>query len=238
MPTEEVFFCYWKWLGEQGACLLTGSTVLLLLEKIILRWGKFSPFFCLEFLCFLGKAIRKLVHKATLVASRILRFPWLNPSGFSPKYSRQAALLALINYIFQMIDQGTVMYTNRFWSHLTLDSVAFWVVVTVWFVPIVVDYLFISTFKKMNWKRLLAWLWHLMLPAPYESAAWWETWDLQTCLQWQVDSGTVGSTTLFGFTTCGREKSENLKQNSTSFWHIFSIYFVCSAILKWKQTMF
>lgn len=116
--------------------------------KIILRWGKFSPFFCLEFLCFLGKAIRKLVRKATLVASRILRFPWLNPSGFSPKYSRQAALLALINYIFQMIDQGTVMYTNNFWSHLTLDSVAFWVVVTVRFAPIVVDYLFISTLKK------------------------------------------------------------------------------------------
>lgn len=107
----------------------------------------FTIFFCLEFLCLLGKAIRKLVHKATLVASRILRFPWLNPSGFSPNYSRQAALLALINYIFQMIDQGTVMYANRFWFHLTLDSVAFWVVVTAWFVPIVVDYLFISTLK-------------------------------------------------------------------------------------------
>lgn len=109
---------------------------------------KVFTFFCLEFLCFLGKAIRKLVRKATLVAPRILRFPWLNPSGFSPKYSRQAALLALIDYIFQMIDQGTVMYTNRFWSHLTLDSVAFGAVVTVRFVPVVVDYLFISTLKK------------------------------------------------------------------------------------------
>lgn len=174
MSPEEVFFCYWKWLGEQGACLLTGSAVLFLLEKLSLDEESFHHF-CLEFLCFLGKAIRKLVRKATLVASRILRFPWLNPSGFSPKYIRQAALLALINYIFQMIDQGTVMYTNHFWCHLTLDSVAFWVVVTVQFVTILVDYLFTSALKKINWKRLVAWLWHLMLTVPYRSAAWWET---------------------------------------------------------------
>lgn len=148
MSTEEVFFYYWKWLGEQGACLLTGSAVLFLLEKLSLDEESFHHF-CLEFLCFLGKAIRKLVRKATLVASRILRFPWLNPSGFSPKYSRQAALLALINYIFQMIDQGTVMYTNRFWCHLTLDSVAFWVVVTLQFVPTLVDYLFTSALKEI-----------------------------------------------------------------------------------------
>lgn len=46
------------------SCLL-GSTVLFLLEKLTLDEEKFHLFFCLEFLCFLGKTIRKLVRKAT-----------------------------------------------------------------------------------------------------------------------------------------------------------------------------
>lgn len=75
VSTEKVFFCYGKLLGEQSACVLTGSSVLFLLEKLSLDEESFHHFFCLEFLCFLGKAIRKLVREATLVASRILRFP-------------------------------------------------------------------------------------------------------------------------------------------------------------------
>lgn len=215
-----------------------------------LSWGKFSPFFffCLEFLCFLGKAIRKLVRKATVVASRILRFPWLNSSGFSPKYSRQAALLALIDYIFQMIDQGTVMYTHHFWSHFTLDSVAFWIVVTVWFVPIVMDCLFIiCLLLKVLLKQLIEidfWtgsgIWCCQLLTGLQlGGKLTHCYDLQTCLQWQVGSRTVGSTTLFHFTVCGKEKKRNPKPKlHLLFGHIFCIYFVYSAILKCKQTVF
>lgn len=135
-----------------------------LLEKLSLDEESFHHFFCLEFLCFLGKAIRKLVRKATLVASRILRFPWLNPSGFSPKCSRQAALLALINYIFQMIDQGTVMYTNHFWSHLNSLFCCFLNSCDNSVCPHCCGLSFHQRSQKR--KRFLAWLWHLMLSAP------------------------------------------------------------------------
>lgn len=181
-----------------------------------LSWGKFSPFFfCLKFLCFLGKAIRKLVHKATVVASRILRFPWLNSSGFSPKYSRQAALLALIDYIFQMIDQGTVMYTHHFWSHFTLDSVAFWIVVTVWFVPIAMDCLFIiCLLLKVLLKQLIErdfWpgsgIWCCQLLTGLQlGGKLTHCYDLQTCLQWQV--GLLAAQLYFTFLPVKKKKKK------------------------------
>lgn len=61
-------------------------------------WKIFTIFCLVLNLTFLGKAIKRAVCKETLVTHQVHGFPW-NPSGLSPEYSIQAALLALIDYL-------------------------------------------------------------------------------------------------------------------------------------------